>query len=147
MTCNAVFRLSPHIWTGGVIQVVQYTCWNQTIPIACRLLCHTAMVCLCPSKSHLLLQTAFIAVFLISTHIFISLFKFKDSRIHLGTLLYPRRRNQGKETAAHTQSSSEQHCLDITGLHLCLRVLHFILIGSCFAPKVCFLETSRNIPS
>ena len=87
--------------------MVQYTCWNQTIPIACRLLCHIEMVCLCPSKSHLPLQTAFIAVFLISdTHIFISLIKFKDSRIHQGMLLYPRRRNQGKVMAAYAQIPS-----------------------------------------
>lgn len=46
MICTPVFRLSPHIWAGGMMQVVQYMCWNQTIPRVCHLLRHTEVVCL-----------------------------------------------------------------------------------------------------
>lgn len=57
-----------------------------------------------PPVSFVLLQTAdYIDVFLTRENTdFISV-KCKDRRIHQGMLLCPRRRNQGKETAACTQ--------------------------------------------
>lgn len=156
MTCNALYRLSPHMWTGGVIQAVQYICWNLTIPRAFHRLYHTETVRQC-HQYHSFLLTAFIASFLIKENMCFICLKCKDSRIHQGTLLYPRRRNQGEETAVHTQILSLYPWMLCSWVNSTPLMWHlsaislscefcFILIGSCFAPKDCSLETSRHTP-